>query len=143
MFGKESGLGLSHKTDSQVQGNERKIPHRRPTNILVEQFYRITPQEFLTELSFLEGLSMPGELDIREQIVRIDQMLKAALENAQRDRELARRAVARTDQFEARLDAIAADIRSIRTDIAAIDIKLAALPNIEAAIRDLRLKEGR
>jgi hypothetical protein len=78
-------------------------------------------------------------IELTEIILReIQQRLTDALENAQRDRTLAHRAIARTDQFEARLDGIAADIRAIRTDIAAIDIKLAALPNIEAAIRELR-----
>jgi hypothetical protein len=68
----------------------------------------------------------------------IQLQLKAALGNAQRDRELAHRVIARVDRLEARLDSIAADIRSIRSDIASIDIKLAALPEIEIIIRGLK-----
>jgi hypothetical protein len=75
-------------------------------------------------------------IEITETILReIQRQLKDSLENARRDRELAHRAVARTDQFESRLDSIASDIRAIRSDIASIDIKLAALPNIEAEMR--------
>lgn len=69
-------------------------------------------------------------IDLSEIILRdVQQRLKDALENAQRDRTLATRAIARVDQFESRLDSIAADIRIIRSDIAEIDIKLTALPN--------------
>jgi hypothetical protein len=79
-------------------------------------------------------------VDITETILREIQKLKDALANAQRDRELAHRPMARIDQFETRLDSIAADIRNIRSDITSIDIKLAALPAIEIAIRNLKLE---
>jgi hypothetical protein len=76
---------------------------------------------------------------VTETILReIQHQLRASLANAQRDRELAHRAVLRVDQFEARLDSIAADLRSIRSDIASIDIKLAVLPEMEITIRSLR-----
>ena len=88
-------------------------------------------------------------IDATETILReIQRQLRDALDGAQRDRELAHRAVTRIDRFEARFDSITADIRTqmaglaadmanIRSDIAAIDIKLAALPVIEQAIRQL------
>ena len=76
--------------------------------------------------------------DVTETILReIQRQLRAALENAQRDRELAHRAVARVDRFDERLDMVAADIRIIRSDVASIDIKLSALANIEAKMREL------
>jgi hypothetical protein len=65
--------------------------------------------------------------------------IKIALDNAERDRTLAHRAVARADIVEQRLDGVAADIRELRSDVAAIDVKLVALPKIEddvAAIRE-------
>jgi hypothetical protein len=68
---------------------------------------------------------MTAVIDATEKVLReIQLQLKAALENAQRDRELAHRAVARVDQFEARLDTIAADIRNIRSDIASISFAM-------------------
>lgn len=88
--------------------------------------------------------------EITEMILReIQHQLKASLDNAQRDRELAHRAGARVDQFEKRFETMAADIRDrfdimagdiriIRSDIASIDIKLAVLGNIEADIRSLK-----
>jgi hypothetical protein len=98
----------------------------------------------VTELPANVDLQWVGKtIDATEKILReMQQQLKAALDNAQRDRELAHRAIARTDQFEARLDAIAADIRTIRGDIASIDIKLAALPLIEVAVRGLTASMG-
>jgi DNA repair exonuclease SbcCD ATPase subunit len=77
-------------------------------------------------------------IDATETILReIQRQLKDALDNAQRERELAYRPILRIDQFEARLDSIAADIRVIRSDISSMEIKLAALPVIEQAIRQL------
>jgi|SRR5580765_2600655 len=88
-------------------------------------------------------------IDATEAILReIQRQLKDALDGAQRDRELAHRAIARVDRFEARFDSIAADIRAqmagvaadiriIRSDISSMEIKLAALPVIEQAIRQL------
>jgi hypothetical protein len=81
-------------------------------------------------------------IDATEAILReIQRQLKDALE-------LAHRAIARVDRFEARFDSIAADIRAqmagvaadiwiIRSDISSMEIKLAALPAIEQAIRQL------
>lgn len=86
-------------------------------------------------------------VDLTDTVVLrdIQRRLKVALDNAARDRELAHRAMARVDVFEARIDSIAADlrgrvdsiaadIRTIRSDMTEIDIKLASLGNIEADI---------
>lgn len=91
-------------------------------------------------------------IDVTEKLLReIQRQLRDALDSAQRDRELAHRAIARIDRFEERFDGIAADvrgqmagiaaeIRNIRSDISSIDIKLAALPAIEQAIRQINEK---